>query len=249
MTFKLEIVTCYKGFASAGEALQALIGARPELASFSARPIGKKTWVPLDRHMRSLTTSAKPTVHLQTPCEGSISFRDIANHRLALFWLDRVAGDEESASNWISALMCDQRFVHAHLLDEEYNFWQNARDPLQYTTRGRSVEGLPMIHNGLPPPLARMDIDTSRNPGRRVLREGFIEAVGSPMWLSPRFFALTGARIEDLRLIQGIELASLDAGVIRVRRSAGPFTRGDGSEGALQDELRRALFPRGAAGT
>ncbi len=55
-------------------------------------------------------------------------------------------------------------FVQAWVYDIEYDFWQNAKDPLEYEAAGRSSANLPKISNGLPPPLSQLEIDTSQNP-------------------------------------------------------------------------------------
>src|SRR5262249_16020124 len=91
---------------------------------------------------------------------------------------------------WSDAI---SRFVNTNLItgriaDAEYEFWQNAEDPLQYDAASRPYDHLPRISNGLPYPLEKQIIDTSRNPGRRVLRRGFVEAIGALMWLGKVFF-------------------------------------------------------------
>lgn len=60
----------------------------------------------------------------------------------------------------------------AWLADLQYDFWQNAHDPLQYTARNRTFDHLPKKANGLPYPLQQTITDTSSNPGRHVLRKG-----------------------------------------------------------------------------
>jgi len=116
---------------------------------------------------------------------------------------------------WIVELMNEQ-FVLAWVSDVEYEFWQNAEDPLEFEAHGRAWKHLPKRSNGLPPPLDQTVVDTSRNPGRRDLRRGFIEAVGSLMWLGERFWELTGAekqRVTSAPFLKCTEIASVYFGL------------------------------------
>lgn len=97
--------------------------------------------------------------------------------------------------NWedgLGSILDAEGFIQAWISDVEYDFWQNATDPLEYESAGRSFSGLPQKSNGLPAPLDQMEIDTSRNPGRSVFRQGYVEAVGSTMWLSDLFWLRVG---------------------------------------------------------
>jgi hypothetical protein len=156
----------------------------------------------------------------------------------------RITGASGSDwDGWVKDLKKVGRFVQALLVDREYDFWQNAEDPLQYQTRGKSCEGLPMKSNGLPFPLEQQVIDTSKNPGRRVFREGFIEAIGSPMWLSDRFWELTGANknaIPNDRVMiddkDGITKVWIDEAIT------------EHTDQEIQEALRKSLFPECAVG-
>ncbi|RQU80160.1 hypothetical protein DF141_05040 [Burkholderia cenocepacia] len=100
-----------------------------------------------------------------------------------------AAGDWKA---WAIPFVILEGFVQGWVTDVEYNRWQNAKDPLEYEAAGRDFAHLPMKSNGLPPPLEQMEIDISRNPGRWVLRSGYVEAVGSTMWLSELFWDRVG---------------------------------------------------------
>ncbi|MBI5939485.1 MAG: hypothetical protein HY859_03575 [Caulobacterales bacterium] len=93
--------------------------------------------------------------------------------------------------DWVDAFADYPGFLMAWVVDAEYNYWQNASDPLLYKDSSRSMKGLPTRPNGLPYPLAAIEIDTSRNPGRYVLRDGYIEAVGATMWVGQGYWAKT----------------------------------------------------------
>src|SRR5690606_3246620 len=103
------------------------------------------------------------------------------------------------------------------IYDVEYDYWQNAKDPLQYEAVGRDYSHLPMRSNGLPPPVERMEIDTSENPGRWIFREGYIEAVGSVMWLVEPFWDYVGM-IHKKRFdaLDWISVQWLECGVVNL---------------------------------
>lgn len=99
-----------------------------------------------------------------------------------------------------------------------------------------------MKSNGLPFPLEQQIIDTSQNPGRRILRDGFVEAVGSVMWLGEQFWPLTGASKQTVLAAEWLECEQLANGVLRIQVADAPFRTAEGASGALQDRLRSLLF-------
>ena len=99
-----------------------------------------------------------------------------------------VVGAEHWEVVWVKEFANMAPLISARLFNKEYEHWQNAEDLLEYEARGRSMEGLTMKSNDLPPPLNQTIVDTSRNPGRRILQNGYIEAIGHRMWLGPEFF-------------------------------------------------------------
>ncbi|MFV3404172.1 hypothetical protein ACNFIC_09460 [Pseudomonas sp. NY15463] len=107
--------------------------------------------------------------------------------------LEELEGhDNAELQEELGPILGVQGFIQAWASDIDYDFWQNATDPLEFECAGRSLFGLPMKSNGLPPPLDQMEIDTSGNPGRNVLRQGYIEAIGSTMWLGSLFWERVG---------------------------------------------------------
>lgn len=142
----------------------------------------------------------------------------------------------------IGPILGAEGFIQAWVSDVEYDFWQNATDPLEYECAGRSLSGLPMKSNGLPPPLDQMEIDTSGNPGRNVLRQGYIEAIGSTMWLGNLFWERVGMdRFSSISLLesQGFKVSDC-GGFFKVVASDKVFF--DGSTLEKQCALRQILF-------
>jgi hypothetical protein len=108
-------------------------------------------------------------------------------------------GAAENWDEWVAPFLKKVGFVQAWVSDIEFDYWQNAQDPTLYEQAGRDYAELPMIPNGLPPPLRQNIVDISGNPGRRVLRDGYIESVGIRMWLGRSYWKhVAGCEIERL---------------------------------------------------
>ena len=166
----------------------------------------------------------------------------VANHRMDVLEISVESTPRVPWIEFVSAFI-ETRLVMGWVADAEYDFWQNAEDPLHYKTHGRPFAHLPMRSNGLPPPLEQAVVDISDNPGRRVLRDGYSEAVGSPMWLGARFFALTGADASAIRATNWLKTSTLGSGVLEIQASEGCFRTAEGSEAETQRKLRKLLFP------
>lgn len=133
-------------------------------------------------------------------------------------------------------------FRQAFIYDLDYDLWQNMRSIQYYELEGRDYFHLPQRHNNLPPPLDEMIIDTRRNPGRYVFRQGYLEAVGSTMWLGADFWTLVGEhRRDELLTADWADVREVAPGVLRVQVAPEPFC--DDSTADLQNRLRAALYP------
>lgn len=176
--------------------------------------------------------------------EGELDYMPVGGSDLQLAIVERCVGGTDDAWTWTEPFAHSETFRCARLYDHGYEYWQNTHDPLQYESVGRSYAGLPMKSNGLPFPLEQQIIDTSQNPGRRVLRDGYVEAVGSVMWLGEQFWPLTGARKQAVLAANWLQCEQLPNGVLRVQAADAPFTTAEGASGELQDRLRSLLFPQ-----
>lgn len=193
----------------------------------------------------AIRRSGKEHFGIQLGAMQALDYAHVANCNLSFVSVLACVRDQEDAEAWLLPFV-DGQFRYARFFDGEYEFWQNATDPLEYSARGWSSEGLPKKSNGLPPPLRQMVIDTSRNPGRRSLRKGFIESVGSPMWLGEAFWALAGSSRRTIGGLKWLHCEAWKQGVVRLRPADGPFTTAKGEMGELQDRLREVLYPNSA---
>lgn len=150
------------------------------------------------------------------------------------------AGTED---RWMQIFRHADSFLHGWNYDWDYLGRQTEDDPKWYAKFYGDPTGLPLVDNGLPAPLNQMVIDTSGNPGRRLVRKGYVEAVGSTMWFSEKLLRRLKLSAEEV-LSQDWLNAEQQGNVIRIQVLDQPFTSAEGREGELQDRLREFLFGR-----
>ncbi len=197
-------------------------------------------------NQRAMCREAQRRQHFDVEVSGyRLEWSGVNNNDLA--FLNATGTKEGEPLALVSSLSEKMPLTTARLYDDEYEHWQNAHDPLQYDAVGRSMEGLPMKKNDLPPPLDKMIVDTSRNPGRRILRDGYVEAVGHRMWLGSEFFRrVPGTRRDAIISASALKVTELREDLLDIVAHDEPFI--DSSTADLQDRLRRLLFPT-TAGT
>lgn len=164
-----------------------------------------------------------------------------ADHSILI--VEPAEGMQTDINRWGECIVAIDGFVHGWIVDREYDYWQNATDPLEYMTRGRSYAHLPMKSNDLPYPLEQMIIDISQNPGRRVMRVGYVEAVGYVMWFGEPFWRITGTSKQKVISQDWLKCEDRPGGILRVQAAEQPFTSAEGEQGEIQRRLRQLLFP------
>ena len=151
------------------------------------------------------------------------------------------AGKPADWNIWLAPFIKKQGFVQAWIADLEFDYWQNAEQPIQYELANRDYSKLPLKSNGFPPPLQAMWIDISNNPGKRVIKEGYVEAVGEKMWLSPIFKERIGGIDIDRLHAAGwtVDTKSID-GITILTAPKGSFS--EEIDTKYQQKLRAALY-------
>jgi hypothetical protein len=196
--------------------------------------------IALNKVHHNIEKSKRPNFKVEV--EGVIfGYGAITTWNHVLIWIEDKSATK--ACNWnqlVEAFFNKATFIQAWISDIEYEFWQNAKDPMQYQAYNRSYTGLPMKSNGLPPPLEQQEIDISQNPGRRIIRDGFIEAVGSTMWLSEEFWKKTGVGNGKVMEIFSDKYEYIGKNIFRLQVSPEPFKNTDSID--LQKKIRNALF-------
>lgn len=131
--------------------------------------------------------------------------------------------------------------MQAWVSDVEYDYWQNILWPSTYQLAGREYLHLPMKSNGLPSPLEEQIIDVSGNPGRWIFHDGYIESIGSCMWLGEHFWNYVGQdKKQKLFAESWIRTEVLESGVVKLIAADECFM--DESTADKQDRLRGALY-------
>jgi hypothetical protein len=152
-----------------------------------------------------------------------------------------TANAAKSWDAWILPFFKIREFTQAWISNVEYDRWQNAKDPLEYESAGRSYSQLKMISNNLPPPLEQKVIDTSTNPGRWELRPGYVEAIGSTMWLGDAFWKRVGdGRKNHAMASDDLNIDLLENGIVRLQAATGCFASEVTKE--IQNKLRAILY-------
>jgi len=145
---------------------------------------------------------------------------------------------------WVHRLSANADFLQAWYADREYHHWAMEEDVDFYSRMGKSHAHLPKKDTGLPPPLNDPIIDISHNPGRRVIRGPYVEAVAAEMWLGQGFWELTGADREAVKTCDFLKTEEQDYGVLNIKAGPRVFTSDEGEEAEIQNRMRRLLYPR-----
>lgn len=174
---------------------------------------------------------------------GYFHYISLGSYGISILQIAECIETVDDGALWVHILKDVKSFLQARLFNQEYELWQNVVDPLVYKTRGLPFDHLPMRNNGLPPPLNRQEIDTSANPGRRELRKGHVESVGSPLWLSSEMVRRIGLTEGELRAQQWLEVEFRD-NVWKITAQAHPFDSDEGEQLRRQEKLRELLFDR-----
>jgi len=161
----------------------------------------------------------------------------------ALLWLVNCIEDTADAWRWCEPFAALPEFRQAFVYDSDFQRWQNEEDPEAFADEGRDHGNLPKKSNNLPDFVESDIIDISGNPGRRMIREGYLEFVSSLMWLGKPFWKLTGASRNKVLEQDWLKCKELSNNVLQVHARNKPFVSAEGEQGAMQDRLRDLLFP------
>lgn len=170
-------------------------------------------------------------------------FGAVARSHFDLLLIKSAAPPSIPWDDWATELIKLPRFVMAWVADIEYACWQSELDPETYEAVGRLHKHLPRLRTGAPVPLRQEVIDITRNPGRRINRDGYVEAVGATMWFGEPFWTVTGADRKQLEAMEELRISECGLGLIRVEAAGECFRAAEGAIGKLQEKLHSVLFP------
>jgi hypothetical protein len=141
------------------------------------------------------------------------------------------------------SLSTEPAMVMAYVVNYDYDHWQNAEDPLHYTSKGKEYRHLPMKSNELPYPLEQKIIDISQNPGRWRWRRGFVEIVASVLWVAEPFWRRSYANKERILNADWLKVTQPNALLTRIESYPEFFSSANGEQGNIQRRLRELLYP------
>lgn len=130
--------------------------------------------------------------------------------------------------------------LSAAVVDFEYDYWQNIQVPAQVRLRGGNLDDYEVLVTSE----GEEYIDRSRNPGRSIVRSGYVETMGGIIWISKDLLTLTGGNLEN---VESFSLEGFDSdGCIEIILDENLLAEAEGDEemARKQDELRAALFPQ-----
>lgn len=160
---------------------------------------------------------------------GSVEFSYVADKAFYRLDVKKLANSIEVAQSLIEALIDESGFVQARIYDAEYDRWQNAESLTLFEVECVEHAHLPKKSNGLPFPLTQEIVDISKNPGRWVLRNGYIEAVGAFMWVSKSLLHVVGVDEKKLMDIDCFVVEDL-GGVLKISAYDQCFTSAVGAQ-------------------
>lgn len=121
-------------------------------------------------------------------CEvGGVSLSYVKKPKVEIFKLMFYNENTDNLIKYLQDFVSSGYFSWGYIYNTEYWLIQKKKDPKFLDLRGVDHSSWPKISNGLPFPLTREVIDISKSPGRHILTEGGVEAVGSIMWLSQKW--------------------------------------------------------------
>lgn len=190
----------------------------------------------------AITKRGRPFFNIESEF-GNFRYSSIGNARVSFLRIGgQVISSDSDAIKWMNQISCIDGFIMGRAFDSEFEYWQNAENPLLFEFSGRSTEGLSWKNNGLPAPLNDDIIDISQNPGRRVLRDGYVEAVGHLMWIGDAFWNVT--QLQTKSAPDWVEHVERLDGADFIVVSTDPFCEGMKESYSMLDRIREYYFPR-----
>jgi hypothetical protein len=129
--------------------------------------------------------------------------------------------------------------------DQRYNGWQSTVWAYDYVRMGGVIPPgmgratLPSV-DGIGPDRVRLDI--SKNPGRQSAVDGHFKAVAAEMWLGNDFWKYAPCSRDEVASADFLIDSRNYPDFVFIKAWPHPFTRPDGEQGRVQQELWQLLF-------
>ena len=133
------------------------------------------------------------------------------------------------------------KLMLARISSQKYSLWQNTTDPAIYEKNYGLTTGFRLVERGSPP-VNRISLDTSLNPGRAQLLNKADVQVAAEMWLGPAFWQQAPCTKQEV-FGSDLFIEKKDTPhYLYLKAWPEPFTRPDGEQGRVQQKLWRLLF-------
>lgn len=197
--------------------------------------------MPYGQIANSLKRGSHPHFHLESG-SSTLSFCPIGNSDHALYEVDVVGMAAADVEKLIRDMADAGHLISARIYDREYNRWQNAEDPAGFTEQGKAVPVEKLIRDEI---FNRDIVDTSGNPGRRTICQGYVAALGYDLWITNSLLRLAQAkRPTVLSAARKTGARIIASGAVIHLQWDPEFFRSDDEENAgIQNAMRKALFP------
>jgi hypothetical protein len=215
-----------------------------EQAGFLDAPLTTRDGKVLQRGAleRRLKSSKRGGLDVRSSC-SKVDYARIGVRELSIVYIETTRHLPHSSGDALVTAFEPCGLVYARCYDAEFEYWQNAKDPVSFELAGRATSQLKIERD--PDIPDRMVVRTRENPGRTVWGLRWKEAVGHVMWLPNRFWSSTnGSRAESEQLAESVDAVASD--VCRFTFQGEHFT--EHSRAATIDTVRTAVFGQGSKG-
>lgn len=220
---------------------QKLMESHPDIVSLNDKGTFYNSNVSASEIEKAIRKQGKP--HFRIEFDNAVfQYGAVGNFDHSFLVIEKCIKNIDDTHSWVTPFLSIGSFVQGRAYDNEYEFWQNASDPLEYESASRSYDHLPMKSNNLPLPLEQFVIDTSQNPGRRIMRDGYVEAIGAVMWFGKQFWQLTRTKQKAVLDASWLKWERIQSEVLLIKAKDSLFV--SSGDGELQNKLRSLLYPK-----
>ncbi|QYX65301.1 hypothetical protein K2227_02910 [Shewanella putrefaciens] len=251
MALSIEITLTYNAFKEAYE-LWDMAGFTDALRKYEGLQYITYNHTPRSIKIENLNRCLKKSkeyysFHVENPARAKnelvyISYLNPSDSNIGKLDIHKFDNLIKNRESWLKNIYSHESFIQCRVYNTEYSRIQNMSDIQSYELYDLKHDHLPKVNNGMPYPLNMDQIDTSCNPGYWTFRNGYLESVGSEMWLGKHFFNRVNLSVDDLKRVNWLKLTELDNGVIYIKSNEFPFDSSEGEQRYIQEKLRNLLY-------
>ncbi len=139
---------------------------------------------------------------------------------MKILFIKGLEDDREAAKGIINIFVNTPSFIQARYYENEYDYWQNVKSLQIYKRYNKEYVHLKLISNGFPPPMDDKVVDISKNNGRRILHDSYVENIGEMIWLSKELTQQLNSDLKELESLENVLLSQSSNGSIMLNIKA-----------------------------